>query len=266
MFTPFAFITSPAGPAPVLWTPANNANTFVWYDAADTGTITTVSGDVSQWDDKSGNGYNATQATAADRPDYAVATLNGVDLVSFGRTSAVGLDIPTTVFTNRNLSLYVVSRTTTVRGNWQVNALFSRGGNNVVNLLSDGTAGNMRWSTYENTWRLANTTLLVNTPYILEVIGDNAALSADFFLNGVADGTVSSGGFGTTSVFNDGVGYLGNDQYGSYFIGDLAEVVLVNAKDSATDRQKMEGYLAWKWGMEADLPIGHPYKSAAPTV
>ena len=30
--------------------------------------------------------------------------------------------------------------------------------------------------------------------------------------------------------------------------------------------QKMEGYLAWKWGLEGSLPVGHPYKSAPPRV
>jgi hypothetical protein len=31
-----------------------------------------------------------------------------------------------------------------------------------------------------------------------------------------------------------------------------------------TDFQKAEGYLAHKWGLEANLPVGHPYKSVAP--
>ena len=30
------------------------------------------------------------------------------------------------------------------------------------------------------------------------------------------------------------------------------------------DRQKIEGYLAWKWGLETALPADHPYKNAAP--
>jgi hypothetical protein len=34
---------------------------------------------------------------------------------------------------------------------------------------------------------------------------------------------------------------------------------------STTDRQKLEGYLAHKWGLAANLPADHPYKSAAPT-
>ena len=31
------------------------------------------------------------------------------------------------------------------------------------------------------------------------------------------------------------------------------------------DRQRIEGYLAHKWGTTALLPAAHPYKSAAPT-
>jgi hypothetical protein len=33
---------------------------------------------------------------------------------------------------------------------------------------------------------------------------------------------------------------------------------------STADRQRIEGYLAWKWGMQSQLPIGHPYRSAQP--
>jgi len=50
--------------------------------------------------------------------------------------------------------------------------------------------------------------------------------------------------------------------YGNKYI---SEVVGCNTKLSTDDRQKLEGYLAWKWGLESDLPVGHPYKNAAPT-
>jgi hypothetical protein len=32
-----------------------------------------------------------------------------------------------------------------------------------------------------------------------------------------------------------------------------------------TDLEKAEGYLAWKWGLEGNLPISHPYKNSPPT-
>ena len=34
---------------------------------------------------------------------------------------------------------------------------------------------------------------------------------------------------------------------------------------TTVQREEIEGYTAHKFGIEADLPAGHPYKSAAPT-
>ena len=31
-----------------------------------------------------------------------------------------------------------------------------------------------------------------------------------------------------------------------------------------SDVEKAEGYLAHKWGLTANLPVSHPYKSSAP--
>ncbi len=41
------------------------------------------SGNIYQWDDRSGNGYHATQATTSDRPYYALAGLNGQNVIRF---------------------------------------------------------------------------------------------------------------------------------------------------------------------------------------
>ena len=54
-----------------LWTPAE-ITTALWLDAADSSTFTLDgSGNVEQWNDKSGNSYHATQSNAADRPAFA---------------------------------------------------------------------------------------------------------------------------------------------------------------------------------------------------
>jgi hypothetical protein len=47
--------------------------------------------------------------------------------------------------------------------------------------------------------------------------------------------------------------------------GAIMEVVITQTDNSVATRQKIEGYLAWKWGLEGNLPSGHPYKNAAPT-
>lgn len=53
------------------WTPAQ-IPTALWLDANDTSTITLNGSTVSQWNDKSGNGRNAVQATAANQPGWGV--------------------------------------------------------------------------------------------------------------------------------------------------------------------------------------------------
>ena len=52
---------------------------------------------------------------------------------------------------------------------------------------------------------------------------------------------------------------------GNLLQGSIAEVAFFNHPLETTDRQRVEGYLAWKWGLQANLPVGHPYKNAPPS-
>ena len=73
---------------------------------------------------------------------------------------------------------------------------------------------------------------------------------------------INSGSSSTGSAMN---GLTINDgAYGEYSDCDAAEIVLYNVVLTTTNIQKIEGYLAWKWGLQAKLPSGHPYKSASP--
>ena len=71
----------PAAGGP-LWTPAD-ITTELWLDAADASTVQVVSGAVAQWDDKSGNGRNAAQASPGLRPLLDAASVNGLDSITF---------------------------------------------------------------------------------------------------------------------------------------------------------------------------------------
>jgi hypothetical protein len=61
--------------------------------------------------------------------------------------------------------------------------------------------------------------------------------------------------------------YLGQDNLGTSDMtdGKIGEVLIWSRALSADEMAKTQGYLAWKWGIQAKLPVGHPYKSAAPT-
>ena len=55
----------------------------LWLDASDETTITESGGAVSQWDDKSGNDNDLTQATSAKQPTSGTRTLNGLNVLDF---------------------------------------------------------------------------------------------------------------------------------------------------------------------------------------
>lgn len=71
-----------AGSATSGFSPASIPDLAVWFDAADASTITLDgSNNVSQWNDKSGNGRHATQATVLNRPAYLTNQLNGLGAI-----------------------------------------------------------------------------------------------------------------------------------------------------------------------------------------
>ena len=54
------------------------------------------------------------------------------------------------------------------------------------------------------------------------------------------------------------------DKIGNDFAGDIAEVVAYDRSFNASVRQKLEGYLAHKWGLTGGFSGSHNYKVAKP--
>lgn len=90
--------------------------------------------------------------------------------------------------------------------------------------------------------------------------------SMSLFLNGVCAGTVTSSL--TSDIFTVGVS-LGIgivNQLDTTFDGEIAEVVCYQGDVGKADREKVEGYLAHKYGLAGKLPSTHPFKNAVPGV
>lgn len=75
-----------AVPAAVTYDPLTLSPLF-WFDAADSASVTLNGSTVSQWNDKSGNGYHLTQGTAGSQPTYTSAGQNGRNIITFDGTS-----------------------------------------------------------------------------------------------------------------------------------------------------------------------------------
>ena len=84
------------------------------------------------------------------------------------------------------------------------------------------------------------------------------------FKNGTAGSTATpSSTPGTSTTLMLGARLIGGSLRGSLY-GNICEVIVYNVGLSIAQRQTVEGYLAWKWGLQAQLPATHPFYAAAP--
>lgn len=86
----------------------------------------------------------------------------------------------------------------------------------------------------------------------------NAATGSVVYSTGVTSSVAKGNDFG-----------LGGMPYGTVDASrnlEVAEVIVLDGLLTATEWEKLEGYLAHEWGLTANLPGGHPYKSTRPLV
>jgi hypothetical protein len=76
--------------------------------------------------------------------------------------------------------------------------------------------------------------------------------------NTVSD-TLSSGNEYNLPSTNHRVGTIHGTS--NFFNGKYCELIVYSTDLSVPNRQLIEGYLAWKWGFQANLPSNHPYKT-----
>ena len=242
---------------PKLWRPADlGASLALWLDADDASTITLNGSTVSQWDDKSGNGRNVSQATAANQPTYTLNGLNGKPVLTFDGID----DFMSVPDFNNAVSL----------------ALIGSGGGAAAPLIS-GAAPELfspAWNTNgasiqyrgrtEITVRQVNFGAAPNDFSIGFISLDAANSEVRLSGNGGAQTSFSQTiNSADTTINTLGRDFLGAQQFAN---GRIAEIVVASSLLSTGNRQKLEGYLAWKWGLEANLPAGHPFKNTPPTV
>ena len=243
------------------WSPTV-ASLFAWYDASDISTITESAGVVSQVDDKSDNGFHLNVLTANKvGPKTGVETLNNLNVLTW--------DLPAQVLENNffaydqnskalyfavifkcninNQQDFIIAGTEnsgpgnrmSVRRNSNLNSIQILGGSGAGSSNSLGTP--------QNTANEGEDLLLV-----VKFNGSNSTIR----INGEIE---NSGNIGTNPFSSLNVG--ANESELAPINGYIAELVFF---EDSSAQEKMEGYLAHKWGTSSKLPQGHPYKFVTP--
>lgn len=91
--------------------PRSISGLAVWLDASNASTITIDAGKVSQWNDLSGNGRNASQPTAANRPAYDT-TLAGRNVVTTSNSPATNIFVANPISSHTGVTIFAVLQNT----------------------------------------------------------------------------------------------------------------------------------------------------------
>jgi hypothetical protein len=206
---------------------------------------------VSSWVN-SGSGVAASNGTGAEQPLYKTNIQNGLPVVRFDGVdddlTTAGANIPAAA------SFFLVFKTP-----------------------GDTTADQRPYVTTSNRHALrlhsggAGLATILQTPSTLTYSASVGTAAWEIHghvydpaaLRGGRNGVWSSGGAasGGAAASNLVIASSGGGQWADM---DLGELIVIPSVVSVADQQRIEGYLAWKWGLQANLPAGHPYKFDKP--
>lgn len=217
----------------------------LWLDAADSNTVTTSGSTLTGWIDKSGTGKLININSAPTYSSTGFNNLPGITFASGNNLSTITQSLGTAI------TLVAVYRVTSNTTSVALSVGLSGGGetgigyniNNTYYVLYD-------WAVNES-GNITNRTINTNVIHI----GVKSGTTLASFINGTDPTSVPSSTYNNTnSTINIGGGSLP-------FVGTLSEAIVYNNGITTLQRQQIEGYLAWKWGLNTNLPSNHLFKS-----
>ncbi|MCY4644495.1 MAG: hypothetical protein OXB88_07745 [Bacteriovoracales bacterium] len=252
-----------------LFIPTDLTELILWFDSDDLETLytdsscsTPVTSDndaVACWEDKSNSDNRATQSTTASVPAYSADSRS----VSFDGSNdwmpissdtgfPYGSDaksIFTLHLTNntdsspRKFFSYGTTSTNNSNsiGQYSTICVFS-GYNVVVNFTSCVTADEWDIGSY----------LFDGITASLYIHGDMKASADRASWNILAS---------DPSIQRIGRQITNTDEFWN---GEIREIMMFDTNLNDTNREKVEGYLACKWGLQSELPSGHTYRNSCP--
>ena len=227
----------------------------LWLDAADSSSVTGTT-TVTAWRDKSGNARNLSVGSGTTSYASNAITLASSYMVV---TSAVDLT---------NFTFFIVSKSNGAISNQTV--FGARPNTSAVYNSTDGFGFYMDNQT---AIRLYGTTAsgatLVSFAAGTSVANVFSFQSGSTIINGWLNGTslTAANSLGTRTSTAQGFA-IGGEWQGSAYgniisTASINEIIVYNTTLSTSQRQAIEGYLAWKWGIETvstrNLVVGHPF-------
>jgi len=264
--------TSVRAAANRLWSPLTPGGCGLWLDASDTstlfqdsaGTIAVTGGaqPIGLWRDKSGLARDFSQTSSGNRVSYDTSTKGAIQLSSptYLQASAASLG---TVSTSANLTI-IMTASTGPSASWQIilaqwftgstrfHLSFQSGTDLTPNLRSASTGSELSYP--------MSGTMAYNRTYTIGFIANGTSLYMSFM--GTSNTTTMSAALSTNP---SSAVTIADSRNANLTDGKIQEIIIYPSAISTTAFQQAEGYMAWKWGINASLPSSHPYKLFPPS-
>jgi Fibronectin type III domain len=253
----------------VLWQPSQLSSLILWLDSAQKST-TAGFGTTNQWIDRSPANHtmNFLSGTAPalsnwDSTPYPTMYSQGTVLYRNSPTWNLWSD------SNEMACFCVVS---SIQSDSSVTSgIFGSSGQNWptnTSLRNNGPNWAYRTNNIDYSINIGQSN--ISTPTILTVtqcsdeFGGPSQSTIYLSVNASTSITSNNANLPTSIAHDLFIGKLAQDLDGYGWVGGLPELILCSNGLNQEQRQKTEGYLAWKWGLVSYLPSDHPYYSSPP--
>lgn len=250
-----------------IFTPFEISGLSLWLDAYDSSSISFSSGStISQWTDKSGNGYHAVPNVGSGT--YSSTGLGGLPTVGITSTGYMKSSVPAGTFAS-NITLFVIFQKTGANNTYDTVVTRTGGalgnipspidyyitGTTASRLIGNGTAS--------GGYTVTDTVFRTTTPTMYYVnVASSAPTKWNEGLNGVvAQTTTAATTYGDTATYV----YIGSrGDTTTKMTGNISEIIMYNTTLTTQQRQQVEGYLSKKWGIT--LASTHSFSKYIPSV
>jgi hypothetical protein len=224
--------------------PSNVAGLVLWLKADQI--ALSDNAPVSVWADQSGLGNNANQGTGGAQPTLQTNEINGLPVVRFDGSDSLVVTHHSSILPS-TLSIFIVAKQP-VSANAIILTKLS-----AFDSVNSGYA--MRYRTSNAIWflqgdfnlpQILTATALATTAFGLIGTVDNGT-NGFAYLNGTQVHTAATG-FSYADTVDLTIGSL-IAASGDFLIGDIAEIIMYNTALSATDRNRLGGYIQGKYGL-----------------
>lgn len=232
------------------WTPAA-IPLAAWYDASNAATISATNGSVSQWKDISGKNEHATQTAGDLQPKTATRKINELNAIDF--------DVDVLSRAELNMDGKAVFAVVSIDKDGDGGQILAHSKmNHQLRLYGNGQVGYAAAPPRYKDYRYSSYKISAEKPGIIGVIFNK---TLEYSVNGMSDDTGIAEQSNVSAAYNQ---FGARAETSEPLDGLVGEIIITESIPDSDTRQKIEGYLAHKWGLTETLANDHPYKSIVP--